>query len=418
MKKNKLTAIACGAILSLTCACSDDNGPEPGDKNLVPEGEGKMEALGLTDQVAFSNETTEAVLSQLNPEAQEELLLNMGYAKIAYGELQAAAQWREFAEKVKEYLEETLTQGSMPTHPSETKAASNTVTDIYFADFAGVFTPGEGEWVRSADSKNIEFRFAGADGQEQSFVIVPSDETFLYSFVSEKWVGNDVYYTSTAFHLPTNLKASYTVHGQALAEATLDYSVVKKKDGTFDFKGLLSAKAANLAAEIDLTATNSRYTAQFTASVNNIPALKGAAVANGHHLTDLQHIMLLTKVEDVAMLVKNAECYADLLGKIQINGRIKMTERFFDVKPVITALDGLSQADAEKKVGESAKTLNKYTKVWLRFNNTRTEQSRLDWTSLTEPLPEGWACALTPLLYVPADNRSYSLEELLQRKGQ
>ena len=423
MRKNLIKILCCGAVLSLSAACSDD-GPEPG-KDIVPEGEGKMDAMTISEQADFLEETAKLVLGGLNPEDQKELVLNAAFANAAYGKLQAPAEWREFAEKVKEYLEATLkgsgsiqgdsaaSSGANAATSSETRSATNTVVPITFSDFAGIYTPGSGEWVHSGDSKNIEFRFLGPDGEEQSIVAVPSDETFLYSFVSEKWNGNDVAYTSTAIYLPTGLNVTYNVHGDALAEIDLNYKVDKLKNGTFNASGTLRVTASNLSSTFDFTADNRLLTAQISASLSNREVAKGAIAARGNHLTDLQHIMLLPKLKDVAMLVKNAEAYVDILGRVQINGKLTMNDRLFDMHPVIVpGVIASGTADAEKAVEETAKTLNKYTKVWMRFNNTRTEQSRLEWTHRAEVLPEGTVYNVVPQLYVPADKTAYDFTTL------
>lgn len=416
MKTGKYIAFAFGVLLATATSCTDEC-PDFGKDSLVPEGQGEMKKMSVEKQLAFLGETAAMGLSYFNPEDQKTLILNAIYAEMAYGELKAPAEWRELAGKTFDFNPMEWIKGIAGAEGSAmkmTKVSFNIVKSLYFKDFSGVYTPGNGEWIKSSESNNIEFQFPGADGQVQTFTISASDKTFLYSYVGEEWKGSDIYYTSTALYLPTEITASYNVHGISLADCNISYSVDPKKNGSYDIEADVTANAANLSTKLRLTATEKRLSAEYALYINGQQLSNGAIVAHGKNLTNLQHIMLLTKVKDVAMLVKNGEAYVDILGRVQINSAFSMTDRFFDHRPILTPLDNVTKEEAEKEVKKAADVYNRYTKVWMRFNDTRTKQATLHWTTRTTDLPEGWTCSMYPQIHFPADNSTYDLDTLIE----
>lgn len=412
----------CLSLLLLLSACSDNDDFDSDDK--IPEGEGKMEVLSPDDQMKYIGETAGMLIQLLNPEDQKELLMNGAYAMAAYGELKAPVAWRQFAEEFVKAATVTVTGNGSAATPvggnmtdqegktaggANTKASFNVVQHVYFKDFTGIYTPGSGEWVKAGDSDKIEFLFPGADGQQQSFIITGSEDTFLYSFVSEQWKGSDVYYTSTALYIPTTLEVSYNVHGRSLAQAKLNYTVQSQKNGSYDIAATLSATAANLSSLINITAGNRLLYGDFKVNVGGTTALRGAVAAEGNNLTNVQHIMLLTKLEDVVMQVEEIEGYVDILGRVQINTEMETSRKFVALKKPGNMT--LTEADAESK--KLTFLLNDKTETWLRFNNTKTKQSEIRWAPYSFEETDGWSYASMPTLYFPKDKVTLTPEELL-----
>lgn len=390
-------------VLLTLGACSDDDGSDL--ESVIPTGTGSMEVMSAEDQLKYVQETVGMAFQLFNPEDQKELLLNGAFAVAAYGELKAPAEWRALADELVKAATVTVTgNGSL-----DTRASYNVVNSVYFSDFTGQFTPGEGEWVKTGSSDKIEFLFSGPDGQQQTFVITGSKETFLYSFVSEQWKGTDVYYISTAIYIPTTLEVSYNVHGQSLAKATINYSVTSKENGSYDIKAAITADAANLNLSINLSANDNLLTGDFKLNVSGTQLLNGVIAADGHDLTNLQHIMLLTSTEDVVMLIDDIESYMDILGRVQINSEAETSRKFFRLRTG----GQLTLEEADKEAKKLVNLLDDKTETWIRFNGTKTKQSEIHWAPYSFELSEGWGYAVTPLLYFPKEKLTVTPEEIL-----
>ncbi len=413
-------------------SCSSDEPEYREPDSIVPTGEGQMEQLSPQAQAAFLAETATMAEASLNVEAIGQLVAEATYFKTAYGTLQAPGSWRKAGLEILEnigsgidiedffpanpasWLSEMTSGASRADAIAFTRASFNIINSYTFADLSGVYEPGSGEWVKTGDSKDIEFRFAGAEGAPRSFIVSASEKTFVYSFNEEQWKGNDVYYTATVLNIPTQVEAVYQVAGNTVARSRVEFNVDKKDDGTMDIKAEVTASAAGMEADADLSVTNRRIEARYTLNSMGKMLSNGVAEANGDHLTDLMYIVSLKKPEEALLLISNASACVDILGRVQINTSSRPTDKFFGLHFILDNLSGMSEDEAKKEIDRTAEILDSNTGTYLRYNGTATVQARIKWGSKTDGKDGLWICTLSPLVSFPADGTVIPVTTLVE----
>ena len=413
-------------------SCGKDEPDSGTPESIVPTGEGKMDLLSPQAQAGFLAETAGMVEASLNQEAIGQMVAEATYFNETYGSLMAPAQWRETGLKILENIGKGIDiEDFFPVNPREflkdaaygtanmnalalTRSSFNIIDSFTFSDLSGIYEPGDGEWVKTGDSKKIEFRFNCAEGGPLCFTVSSSEETFVYSFNEEEWKGNDVYYTTTVLNIPTKAEAVYEAGGIPFARTEVEYSIDKKANGTMDIKATATASAAGMDAKLELSVTDRRLEARHTLSSGGKHLCDGIAEANGNHMTDLMHIVSLKKPEDALLLINEGAACVDILGRVQINTKIRTTDKFFGLHFILDNLSGITQEEAVAEIDRSANILNGYTDTYVRYNGTETVQARLKWGHKTDEKDGLWICTVSPLISFPSDGTVIPVSTLLE----
>ncbi len=168
-----------------------------------------------------------------------------------------------------------------------------------FSDIAGVYEPDfeEEEWVRTGDSKNLEYRFK-VNGQNCSLTVAPSGGEWSAS--GEGWIEEDEYPYDEVKALikvavPRNVTLKLTQGSKTLMSGKVvsDYNQ-GGKTASCD----VDATVANITLKAEADLNNTRCVAHAVATVGGTQVLEANGVLNGHDMCDFDRLMMIANGPD------------------------------------------------------------------------------------------------------------------------
>ncbi len=415
-------------MLMLSMTACGDKGPE--DPEKPDEVKGEMEQLTPTESKKFLEETAEEALNKFRAADQRDVIVLCSYFCDEYGYLDAPVEFE---------IEETET-GSIPgrymsslakalSTADASRAGSAAIVYTYSLDiekFKGVYEPGASQWMRTADSNDIVFRFKDAAGKQCELKAVISstnsegqisyaDEEYYYDYETDDYVE---YETENVykFRIPKEVTVTLTCGGSSLATAKVssDLNVSGHKISV-----TANVNAANIAAAVKLEGADTQVTQSSSFSVSGEVIVNSSATVNGNHLCDSDFYKEIDEdnVDDkLIALLKNGTAAVSVLNKVRVDADVT-----YD-RSVYKAFNGEwnswsydSKTAAETDAEAAADALNENVKAYVRYNNKETVQATLLWKyNFDEWGTNSWEYMLEPLIKFDADGTTYSFDEYFE----
>lgn len=426
--KKYLSVFATALALSFSMvACNDDPDPDDPDVPVNPDDPVNPnpggEVLDPVQSKRFLERTAEEYLNLFHAADQRALMSLCNHFGEEYGDLEAPDEFDiEGYDDADTYrMVRGMLQGMANGNVS--RAASSVIRwscTIDFPQFAGIYEPGNSQWVKVGDSTDIIFRFrneSGADSElkatasrntsDGSFTMIYADG--WYDYETDRWVEQQ-YEDTYNVRLPKEMTVTLTSGGTVMSSVKLVSSV--DLDG-HSFSVDADMTAANLRGVVRMAGSDSKVTANMEFYISNSLTTNGSATLNGNHLCDYDYLSELgDSSDDILKVIRNGEAESSVLGKVQVDGTIR-----FD-RDVINAYNGdwdsyeySSPEAAERDVKKAVAALNSNLKANVRYNNGKAVQATLAFRYNFEDWDYDWDYVVEPVLYFAADKTSYSFEQ-------
>lgn len=433
----------CAALSLASCSEASSKGnPNVEDVDTdIPTGSGTMEDLDPEEQKDFLEKTATDLTKYFNPEDQREAVESAEYFIEKYSGLELPTEWtdddevnypdydyydRSGARKPRKaflptnWVKAIMRAAMTPTIDLMTRAVFEESYVFQFSDFTGVFTPGQYRWEKTGESNNIEFRFKGKDGSTQSIVITASKDTYDFSESYDDWYGDDVYYENYTYRIPLWAEVTFNGAKNVLATTRVDYNLSSDKNDIYEANATAKATIANLSTTCSIEGRNTQLAANASLSVGGKNLVNSTTVVKGNHLTDLDYLERAADGEEdiYASMFKSGEGFVNVLDRVQINAEITDFAPYFEEESYFEYGTGWYQYSTESEALNAAKNAaaqyNKYTKSYIRYNNTTTQQARIQWGYVQHEYDySSGEFMLIPLIYFPEDGTTYRLTEYL-----
>lgn len=421
MNKLKYLSLAFAAVLGLS-ACSGDD-PEKPEKPGEPGG--KMEQMTPLEAKTFLSDASKEFLGKFRAADQRDLIVLASHFDEAYGDLDMPEEFEIEADNARSAVRDLIHGLSAGLSQGNASRAGSAVIEyvytINFNRFTGVYEPGRYEWKRTADNKDIIFRFTGESGQEcelkatasagtSDITINVSDYDYEYDYTTgtyEEWEENHAYVCA----VPKNVVVTLTSGGKELVKAVVD-SDINVKDNKLSVT--TSVSAMNLVAAVKVNANDTKATLEASLKVSDETVVSSSATINGSHLCDKDYY---ENDPQLVTLFQSGTAAVSALNKVRVDAQVTynaLVDEILDY-PWWDNYD-YSSKDAAKNAAESAvATLNNNIKAQLRFNNKETVQADIIFGTTFDSWGSGWEYGMEPLMKFTADQTEYSFEEYFEK---
>lgn len=297
--KNSFTKFTLAAAVVFACgvvSCSDDD--PKGDNGEINDNPNVGETPVTAEQEKqFIEATATELKSILNPEDQQDFVQFC----------------KDFSEEFDEFI-----NGGNYDYPYDYAARgirdlgnavmkgnafgiSRAMQEISYSfdDIAGVYEPDfkYNEWVRTGDSKNVEYRFK-VKGQNCSLTVAPANGTWTGSaqgYYEEDEYPYDEYPVLYKIAVPRNVKITLVQGSKTLANGTVN--------SDYNQKGMtascdVNAQIANIALNTKADLTNDRCVANAAISVGGTQLIEAKGELKGHDMCNFERIMQILEAHD------------------------------------------------------------------------------------------------------------------------
>lgn len=432
LNKMKFTKSKIVGFIFLSIAlvgCSDkekgtDDGPE------IPEtgsGSGSMSEMSATESKTFLTDVSTEVMNYFNPDDQKELVEQVAYFMDRYGGYDMPEEFIDIEDDddwygaPAKYFSLLLRAGKGDSDALARSSYYYTYT-LNFERFAGVYTPNSKykEWRRTGNSENIEFIFDGFNGTQCSLVVTKSgDESKInITITDDDWY--DKYVDEYKLSIPQNVKTTFKAGSKVLATADVT-STINVSGHTISLNA--TASVCNLKATAIVSGDDTKIAGETKFYVNDKQLAYAYAKINGNDLCNKEKVQELieNEFEDryMSRMLTDGECKGDVLGKVQLYGEITYYNGLFeDLDGYWGSWDYTSKSAAEKDCKKAVERLNLYTKEYLCYNNTATQQATLKFKSLYDSYESyyysWWEYSLGTQLVFP-DGTTYDVDSYFER---
>lgn len=387
MKFTNLKWAAMAALVLASCSESDGGGKGSGNDD---HGTGSMEILTPEQSKEFLQAAASELMNQFNPNDQKEAVELAAYFGEKYGDLEMPSNWDFEEYKYSPYaFMKAVGQAAKGNIEALTRSVYKYTYNVKFSDIAGVYEPGYEEWVKTATSKDIVFKFKDQNGSPVELKVTQSggESDIDYSWIEDDEWDGDRYEYYYYLSIPKNVEATLTANGKKIANAKCVSSIdMNGKNFTAD----ATANLQNLSATTKTTGNNNKVQSNTSISINNNLICTSTADLNGSRLFDEEMWASIDSEDedydvDFGKIFKNASCKADLLGKIQVYGDATYYDEFIDDTYNDFDLYDYGTVDnAQKACQNACNRLNDHFKIKLKYNGTATDQGVIKFVPYVE----------------------------------
>lgn len=298
MKLYKLlpAALVVAAVSLVGCGGDDE-----------PEIEGNVDVTALTPEEIKEDvaEIAQNLLAKFKPEEQKELIDLVNHIAQLYGDLELDPEQRN------------------ANAPLRGLSRGYEIIDIISEIPVGIYTPSNGEWVKTGDSNDVVFR-------------IPNDPVYgrveligKYSGTQDGTVnvpGEGDYYVKA----PTSVEATLTANGKTWISEKLEAKLnVEGKTMTATHK----LTAANITINQTINANNTQATVTTSGTVSGEQLINGTATISGRNLCDVEYIIEAADDETLESLISSVTFNGNVMNKLFCQGNVKA------VGEVLNAMD-------------------------------------------------------------------------------
>lgn len=431
LSKSKWAALS----LLLLANCGDKNKGEI-DNPDGPQGSGTMKEMTPEESKEFLQNTATEFLNLFNPQDQKQAIELAGYYSSEYGNFEAPEEFNIEADGKKRtpaaYIQ-AIGDAANGDLDALTRAAMSYSYTIKFDKLAGVYEPNSKQesWVKTANSKDIIFKFSNKIGQpvvlkvSQSGGVSDLDFTYTdwdydYDYETGQYEDYEIKY-NYFLSIPKNVTASLTENGKELAASTVVSSI--------DVAG------HKISADINASLMNLKVTAKVEGNDTKVEG-RGVFFVSGNQVADTYATVtgnnLCNKekyesIEDMnedqasnelAKIFKTGDCGVNVLDKVQVYAQIEYYKEFpADLGGYWDCYDFDSREEAEKECRDACKRLNKNIKTQLRYNKTVTDQAALQFVPFLyqwSDYDNSWEYYVSANILFP-DQTTYNVESYFER---
>lgn len=391
MKLTKTYAFAILAAAMTMVGCSDkENGKSDGPED-PGTGSGTMTEMTPSESKTFLTDVATEVMDYFNPADQKEAMEQAAYFLDRYGDYDMPEEFEIDDDDDDTYgapakFMRMMLSAANGDMDALTRMSYYYTYNINFDRFTGVYKPNSRneEWVKTANSGNIEFIFDGNDGLQCSLVVTKSGNNsdinikVTDEYYDDRWV--DEYNIS----IPQNIKATFKAGSKILATTDVTSSI-NVSGHTLSLNA--TATLCNLKATTTVAGTDSNIAADMKFYANEKQLAYAYAKINGSNLCakDKVQELIENEFEDpyFARMVSGGECKVDVIGKVQAYGNLTYRSGLFeDFDESWSNYEYDSKERAESDCKRVCDSLNSAIVVKLCYNNTTTQQATLKFVPL------------------------------------
>ncbi|MCM1068208.1 MAG: hypothetical protein NC418_11610 [Muribaculaceae bacterium] len=388
MRLLKFAAIAMASaamILALPACGGGDSDDEPiPEPSPIPSPEPVTETLSPEDAKEYVEDSAIEFISLFNANDQRELADLSEYVANNYADLDIPSNWDADDRSL---APADFTRAMAKAYASRSASTVTRAALIYrLSDYAGVYEPGTRSWVKTADSKDVIFRFNGPKGACE-LKASPSQGEWDLDY-------EDEYYPEDNFtvKIPSRITITLTEGTQSYVEIVADTKAdINARTAKVD----INARLMNIQATIAASASNSEISESQTLSVNGTLYQTSTARLRGSKMLDDSTIERLED-EDIELgdVIKSAEASINLMGRIQIRANASNFTRIaeaIETNDITDSWNGdLTESEAEALCRRACRNLNSDISAKVFFGGTDIEQARLTFIPVYEGSPYGY----------------------------
>lgn len=414
MKRFPIYALLLGGLLTGFLSCSDNEGGDSGSGG-GGNGEGggsvvvdstDIAAMTPTESKQYLETSAQMVMDRFVPAEQEELITLANYFVNTYEDYDMPEEWNENDEAVyNPALTAMRTLAQAFRSGRYTRATQAVSAYRYaFADYAGVYEPGNGIWVKTAPQTDaIIFRFPEG-GVTCEVKATASTDNYHYVYTEDNGDTRDI-------EVPKVITLSITRGDRTLLSGNVQ-SAYSSTAHTLEAYTNISAMNVNLTN--NLSATDDQVNEECEVYVNNERIVHTNATVTGQNLCTQAEIERIIREEDedgLYALFNEGTAYTDILGRVQVKATLTDLGAFVDALNY-DENDGYTP-DAEQGAQQAADKLNECLNARVYYGGTSILQATLQWQpNIYET--DSWSgnnwWSPEALIRFDADGSTYSLE--------
>lgn len=418
MRLNRICLFAmAAAAMTITGCGKDDN--KGGDDPIGPDGpvepSGEMKTMTPEESKTFLQDAATELLDLFKPADQKDAIELAAYFQDQYGDLDMPEEF-DIDDDDDDYwgaparFIQLVGRAARGDVDALTRASYHYSYNINFDRFAGIYEPSRREeaWVKTGNSSDIIFKFAGKNGENCELKVTKSgsDSEINFEVEDEDWYWDDTYYYEYNIRIPHNVKATLKAGSKELASADVTSSI--NLDG-HTMSVSATATVCNLKAEVAMDGNNSNIAADTKFYVNSQRVAYAYAKINGRNLCDPEREQSLT----------SGNCSADVLGKVQAYGDLTYSDRLADdLDAYWSYWDGISKSEGERQCQKACDRINDSIVTKLCYNGTATKQASLQFVPYIDEWgwydEEHWDCRPVAQLLFP-DGTTYDVDSYFER---
>ena len=422
----KLTDLKWAALSMVALAsCGDKDSTDDNQNPDEPQGSGTMEVMTPEESKEYLQTTITDFLDKFNPDDQKAAIELAAYYSQEYGHLEAPAEFEVVADKDSRtpasYLK-ALSQAAKGDFDALTRAANSYSYTVRFDQLTGIYEPdkAKGEWVKKGNSNDVVFRFNNKASQPVELKVSQAGGVYDVDFSVSDWEWDydtwEEYEVKHNYYLsiPKNVTVTLTENGTQLANSTAVSNI--DVDG-HTLSADVKATLMNLRAEAKVSGNDNKIEARTDFYVSGDKVGYAFAAVNGNDLCNKKKYEELEDMDDdqvqaeLTKMLKNGDCAADLLGKVQVYAHIMYYKELpDDFNFNADNYDYTSKEEARKDCQDACDRLNKNLITQLRFDNTTTDQASIKFKAcLDESTFFGWEYHVFAQVAFP-DGTTYDID--------
>ena len=391
----KYLYLAAAAVFTLS-ACHKDSKDEvtPSD----PQGKGDVKEA-LDNQKSKEQLQTYATdfLNAFKPEDQKRAINVLNAFADAFDENDKPASWSSDEDEpmfMGNYASNLAKSLEKKDYANATKVNDDFVWN--FEEYTGVFEANGEEWVKTAESSDIVFKFK-CDGKDCEFKAVSSGN------VSDSFDnGNEL----IKIDLPANVTITLTQAGDELVKTVF----VANYKTQSNMKTTVTLTVANMIVTSETTITNTELSDIQTLSIDGNTLIHYTFGLKGNHFCDLDHFETVAQ-DDSYDEIKTKDYVESMYGKINVMGNVQITlDANFGSD--FDKLDDFDHSNTKESVEEYCNAWNNVFKMKFFYSGSNVQQGSFKQQPVGETLSwgfEDWRSEL--VIEFEADGTTYAFED-------
>ena len=277
-------------------SCSDDNGNGNGSSQDISNPNTGETPVTAEEQKDYIEQTAKQMTEVFKPEDQAEFVDFCRDFAEEFGEFGTGESNRPY-----NYMVKGITDLGRSAKSINLMGMTRAIQELSysFGDVSGIYEPDfrEDTWVRTGDSKNVEFRFK-VKGVNCSLVAEPNGGDWSMSgtgYEEDDDYPYDEHPVKVTVTVPRNITISLTKGSTRLAYGTVDTKYDQKGKTAYADIDMTVANI-NVSAKADMT--NSRVKAEASARIGGTELFSVSGQLNGHDLCDIDKISECVEIND------------------------------------------------------------------------------------------------------------------------
>lgn len=409
-KKSFIWAIAALSLSMATTACSDDK-----DNDGPGGGSGEMEQYSAEESKEFLEDAAQEAMSLLDPAKQKPLADLCGYFLRNYGELgMPGMDQTDGPSMVASFFRNINSAMRKGDYAGVSRAAYDYVYDIDldFSALAGIYEPGDTDWKKTGDSKDLIFQFKDGSGNNCKFSLSSNG-----NFSTGSFEFSDYYDYLVQFNIPNDMTLTLNQGSTSLISLNIVTNINLKGHAV---DAAVKGSVMNISMDVVANANDNKVTENATIKIDGNTFLTSTATVNGSNLCNLDYYKTINDDNartKLSSLLKNGAATVNLINKVQADVEVTYSPALYDaLTTYYDCWEFNSETQALAELQKAIATLNTQVKGIIRYNYTVTPQAYIGWGYEFDSWGYGgdyWEYWIEPILVFP-DNTSYTFEDYFE----